>query len=418
MNGQDKRRVVITGIGIVAPCGLGKRKFWDLLKKGKSAIKPITGFDTKGLRCKVAGEVKNFDIKRLLDVKGLRALTRSTEFALVASKLALDDAKLSYPVKGSAADSCGVSLGTSTGSTHSVMEFHKEVLTEGPRFVDPLFFSNATPNAIASQISIKFNIKGFNTTISSSCSTGLNAIYYASSMIKDYGYKVGLAGSVEELSWEEFVGLIKVKCLTSSKSVKNQISRPYDKTRDGIVPSEGACIFILEDLEHAKKRKAKIYAELKGYGFSFDPKTKRGFSPNTEGAQETMRQALAEFNYPRRKIDYIASSANSTPGCDSTEAGAVRSVFKYKINETPVTSVKSMIGESFAAGGSFNVAAAIGSLEEDFIPPTINYRFPDKRCNLNLVANKTVKKRINNILVNAFSYNGLNASVVIGKPDS
>lgn len=413
---NKQRRVVITGVGVVSPYGIGKKRFWEGLKKGKSAIRPITGFNTKELRCQRAGEVTNFDVKHLLGMKGLRQLTRSTQFALVGARLALDDAGLSYPVPEEVTDSYGVSIGISAGSIYNFIEFDREILVKGPRFVDPLFFPNAGPNAAASQISIKFNMKGFNTTISTSSSAGLDAISYAGNMIRDYGYNVVLAGGTEELSLEFYTGLIKLKCLSRSQSGwGKELSRPYDATRDGIIVGEGACIFVLESLEHASKRKTRIYAELRGYGCCFDPETRHNLSTTAEGATGAIRQAIAEFGYPEYKIDYIVGSANSSPGCDYTEARAIRRVFKEEADRIPVSSIKSMIGETFSASGPFNTACAIGALKADFIPPTINYRFPDRRLALHLITNKLVKKRLNNILINSLSHNGFNASLVIGR---
>lgn len=413
-----KKRVVITGVGVISPYGIGKKRFWDGLKKGKSAIRPIAGFNTSRLRCKQAGEVKDFNLKRILGMKGLRQLTRGTRFALASAKLALDDAGISYPVTEEVTDSYGVSVGISAGSIYNFIEFDREILVKGPRFIEPLFFPNAGPNAAASQISIKFNIKGFNATISTSSAAGLDAIYYASNMIRDYGYKVVLAGGTEELSREFYSALIRLRCLSNSKTGRaKELSRPYDATRDGIVAGEGACIFVLESLEHASNRKAKIYAELKGYGSSFDPKTKRGFSVTAEETAEAIKQALRQFGYPKYKIDYIAGSANSTSGGDYTEVQAIRQAFKEEAEGILLGSIKSMIGETFSASGLFNTVAAIGALEEDFIPPTINYRFPDSRCDLNLITNKAVKNRVNNILINSFSYNGFNSSIIIGRPN-
>lgn len=411
-------RVVITGVGVVSPYGIGKRRFWDGLRKGKSAIRPITGFNTSGLRCKQAAEVKGLNLKHLLGIKGLRHLTRSTQFALVGAKLALDDAGISYPVPEEATDSYGVSLGISTGSTHNFMEFDKEILVKGPRFVDPPSFPNIGSNAAASHISIKFNIKGFNTTISTSSASGLDAISYASDIIMDYGYEVVLAGGAEELSLGFYTALIKLRCLSRSHPGKDkELSRPYDTKRDGIIAGEGACVFVLESFEHASKRKARIYAELKGFGCCFDPRTRHGLSTAAEGAAGAIRQAINESGYPKHRIDYIAGAANSSRGCDYTEARAIRDVFKEETSKIPVSSIKSMIGETFSASGPFNVACAIGALEDDFIPPTINYHFSDRRFALNLVTNKGIKRRLDNILINSLSYNGFNASVVIGRMD-
>lgn len=414
-----RKSVVITGIGVVSPYGIGKEKFWNALSKGKSAIKPITLFSTRRMPCRIAGEVSNFNPRAILGSRGLRNITRCGKFAICASKLALDDARLNYPISKKDSYDYGVSLGTVTGSMHSIIEFDRQSLVSGPRAVNPAEFPNTALNTTASYISIKFNIKGFNTTIiSSSLSSSLDAVFYATSMIKDYGYKVVLAGGAEELTYEMFIGLIKLKCLARSKSLKDkEISCPYDRRRNGIIFSEGSAIFILEELGHALKRKAKIYAEVKGFGFGFEPKT-TGVKLGREGAITAIREALSEYGCPEHKIDCIIGSANSTKYCDATEAHAINSVFGDDARRVPVSSIKSMIGEGLSAGGAFNLAAAAGVLEHGFIPPTINYHFPDKNCNLNIITKKSKKFKAYNILVNSFSYDGPNSSIVVGKTEA
>lgn len=410
------KRVVITGIGIISPYGIGKKSFQRALDNGKSAISRIRNFDTKEFGCKKAGIVPDFNIKKLLKTKGLRSLTRTTQLALVAVKEALDDASLPRLIPESKTDSYGVALGISSGSIKAYMDLDRQITLEGPRSIDPLFFANSGPNASASQIAMQFNIKGFNATIATFATSGLDAAYYAMNMIKNHSYKVVLAGASEELSQEVYAGLIRVQCLAGSRSAKHkEISRPYDKQRKGIIVSEGSCIFVLEDLDHAKKRNARIYAELKGYGFAFDTKTKKGFSLSGEDAAESIRQALAESGCSKDDISCVIGSANSSPGCDYTEAKALRTVFADRIKSIPVTSIKSMLGEAFSAGGSFNMAAAINSLKSNFIPPTINYKHPDKKCGLNIVGANGLKKTLSNVLVTSFVHNGYNASVVLGK---
>ncbi len=413
---RRKKRVVITGVGIVSPAGIGKKKFRDVLKKGKSVIKPITLFNTSKMPCKVAGELTSFNARNLLGKKGLRNLNRTTKFALVASKLALDDATLPSPVPDEATDLYGVSFGSAAGNIDDAVDFDLQTLIEGPRSVNPADFPNTSSNIIASYISIRFNIKGFNTTISTSFSSGLDAIFYASNMIKDYGYKVVLAGGAEQLSFNVFTGFTKLGCLSPSKSRKDkEINCPYDKRRNGIVLSEGSCMLILEDFSHAMARNAKIYAEIKGYGFSFDPKILRGSGISADGAAESIRQAMDEAGYSAHEIDCIIGSANSSKRFDAIEAQGIKLALKEKVKEIPVSSIKSIIGETCSVGGAFNAAAAIIAMENGFIPPTINYRFPDRRCDLNIVANKPVKKKLNNILINSFSHEGHNSSLIIGK---
>ena len=410
-----KKRIVITGMGVLASNGIGKKEFWKALKEGKSGIKPVTLFDISTLRTKLAGEISNFDPKAILGPKGLRNLDRTTLLALCASKFALDDAKLPCPVSEEDTDIYGVSLGSTMGSVRSISEFDKEALREGPRAVNPALFANTVINSPASHISIKFNIQGFNSTISTGFCSSLDAIYYATNMINLHGYKVILTGGVEELCEQTYKGFHKIGHLAGSRPGKEEINCPFDKRRNGIVMGEGACIVILEELEHARKRKAKIYAEVLGYGTSFDPKSKNICSPKAEGATESIRYSLEDSELNENDIEYISASADSTLDCDAMETKAVKNVFSKKAKEISISSIKSMIGDSFSASGAMNLGASIGVLEEDFIPPTINYEKPDKRCDLDYIPNKTREKKVGKILINSFSPTGNNSALVIGR---
>ena len=410
-----KKRIVITGIGVLAPNGIGKDEFWKALKRGTSGIKPVTLFDISTLRTKLAGEISNFDPKAILGPKGLRNLDRTTLLVLCASKLALDDAKLASPVPEEETDIYGVSLGSTMGSVWSISEFDKEALREGPRAVNPALFPNTVINSPASHISIKFNIQGFNSTMATGFCSSLDAIYYAINMINLYEYRVVLTGGVEELCEQTYKGFYKIGHLAGSRPGKKEVNCPFDKRRNGIVMGEGACIVILEEFEHARERGAKIYAEILGYGTSFDPKSKNIYSPKAEGATEAIRHSLEDAGLSGSDIDYISASADSTLDCDVMETRAVKNVFGERAKEVPISSIKSMIGDSFSASGAMNLAASMGMLEKGFIPPTINYEKPDKRCDLDYVPNKTREKKVDRILINTFSPTGNNSSLAIGK---
>ncbi len=409
------KRIVITGIGILASTGIGKDVFWQGLKEGKSGIKPVTLFDTSNLRSKLAGEISDFDPKSILGPKGLRNLDRTTLLVLCASKLALEDAKLPIPVPEENTDYFGVSLGSTMGSVWSISEFDKVSLREGPRAVNPALFPNTVINSPASHISIKFNIQGFNTTISTGFCSSIDAIYYAMNMLNLYEYHTVLAGGVEELCEQTYKGFHKIGHLAGSRVGKEEINCPFDKRRNGIMFGEGAAIFILEELEHARTRDASIYGEILGYGTSFDPKSKNIYSPKAEGAAEAIQYALEESRVSKEEIDYISASANSTLDCDVMETRAVKKVFGEKAKDIPISSIKSMVGESFSASGAMNLAASLGVLEEGFLPPTINYEKPDKRCDLDYIPNKVQEKKADKILVNSFSPTGSNSVLAVGR---
>lgn len=406
---------MITGIGVLASNGIGKKDFWKAILDGASGIKPVTLFDTANMKTKLAGEIKDFNPEAILGVKGLRNLDRSTKLALAASKMALDDADLAGPVAEEETDSYGVALGTTMGSVWSISEFDKEALKEGPRSVNPALFPNTVINSPASQVSIRFNIQGFNGTISTGFCASSDAIYYAMSMMSLYDYKVVLAGGVEELCEQTYKGFYKIGHLAGSRTGKDEIDCPFDKRRNGIIFGEGAAIFALEELEHAKKRGAAIYAELLGYGTSFDTDSKNIYSPKAKGAIRAMFSCLKDAGLTADDIGYICAAANSTLDCDAMEALAVKSVFAGAGRDVPISSIKSMIGETYSAAGAMGLAAAIGAIAEDAIPPTINYAKPDRRCAVDCVPNEARNLKIKNILVDTFSPTGANSVLAVGR---
>ncbi|PIU41658.1 MAG: beta-ketoacyl-[acyl-carrier-protein] synthase II [Candidatus Omnitrophica bacterium CG07_land_8_20_14_0_80_42_15] len=409
---KDKR-IVITGVGVLASNGIGKDEFWKNLENGVSGIKPVTLFDTSNIRCKLAGEISDFKPETFLGQKGLRNLDRSTKLALVTAKLAINDSGLQITEENT--DDIGVSLGTTLGSVWSISEFDKEALREGPRSVNPAHFPNTVMNSPASQISIWFNIKGFNTTISSGFASSLDAIGYAMNFLELGRVKAVLAGGVEELCIQTYLGFYKIGHLAGSRPGKQEINCPYDKRRNGIALGEGTSILVLEELEHAKKRNAKIYGEVLGYGSVFDPKSRNIYNPKGDGAADAMIEAINDAGLEPKNIDYISSTANSTLDCDVMETRAIKKVFGKKAYKIPISSIKSIIGECFSAAGVLNVAGSVFTLQEDIIPPTINYDIQDKRCDLEYVTNKKKSKKVNKILVNSDTPTGVNSSVVVGK---
>ena len=409
------KRVVITGIGVLASNGIGKEAFWKALKEGISGIKPVTLFDTSTTRTKAAGEISDFHPEEFLGEKGLRTFDRATKLVLAAAKLAMDDAGLKTPLDEDLSARTGVSLGSTLGSVRSISEFDKEGLRGGPRSVNPALFPNTVINAPASQVSIKFNIKGFNTTISTGFSASLDAIDYAANFIKLYDYDIVLAGGVEELCEQTYKGFHKIGHLAGSRAGKDEINCPFDKRRNGIVLGEGACILILEELSHAMARKADIYAEILGYGTSFDPESRNIYSPKAKGASRAISLALEDASLAPKDIDYISATANSTLDCDVMETRAINRVFGDKARKLPVSSIKSMIGDTFSASGAMNIAASIGAIKDGFLPPTINYEVKDDRCDLDYVPNTARKARINKVLVDSFTPTGINSSLVIGE---
>ncbi len=413
----DYARVVITGIGIVSPFGAGKRKFWSGIRNHRSAIRSIKNFETRSLPQRVAGEVPETVTKRYFGRNFPGHISRATSFGLIASKLALVDAGLVYPVPNKKGPEYGVSLGISVGNIDGITVLDKGIQKDGPKFISPAAFPNVCPNASASHISMAANITGFSTTFSNPSSSGLDAIFNACTMLRRYGYSVVLAGGAEALSRDVFEALSYLKCLPAATRGKKKakLLKPFDKERAGMFPGEGACLFVLESLAGARRRKADIYAEIKGFGSSFDPLTKAGLSRNSDGVYSAMRRAIECSGKKRMDVACIFGSANSTKGGDRTEARAIeRLCDDYRV-KIPVTAIKSMTGEAFSVSGPFNIAAAIMTLATNTVPAVLNYREGEVLSDINVVKHKALRLRsVTNVLVNANSSNGFNSSMIIG----
>lgn len=406
------KAIVITGIGIISPIGIGKENFWDGLFQGRTGFKNITLFDTSSLKVHIAGEISDFDPIALLGKKGLRTLDRSTRLINSAAKLALEDASLQITEENT--NYIGVTIGTTFGSLHSISQFDRDGLIEGPKYVNPSHFPNTVINSPASQISIRFNIKGFNTTISTGFCASLDAISYASDFIKLDRADVVLAGGVEELCEETFLGFHNLGCL-SGIDRSEPICCPFDARRNGIVLSEGASVLVLENEEHALRRGARILAKIAGGGNCFDPFMDMYFNSNGKGLKNAITLTLQDASLSPEDIDYISASANSTKGLDRMETRVIKEVFGNYACNIPVSSIKSMVGESFSASGALAIVAAIGAIQRQMIPPTVNYVEKDPECDLDYVPNVARQKNIKNVLVISADPYGNNSAMVIGK---
>jgi 3-oxoacyl-[acyl-carrier-protein] synthase II len=381
------------------------------LKEGRSGIKPISRFDTNGFKCKLGGEVNNFNPTLFLGSKGLKSLDRSARLLCSAAKLAIEDAKLTINYKNT--DDIGVCTGTTLSSLWNLAEFDKGVIKDGPLFSEAALFPGTVVNAASSHVSIRFNIQGFNTTVSTGYTSSLDALKYAVDFIRLGRIKAVLVGGVESLSLANFIGFSRLGFLAGIGG--EEISCPFDKRRNGIILSEGAAVALIEDEEYAKKRIANIYAEVKGMGNCFDAYKMGKYDPEVNGLRESMKKAVRDSGLRITDIDYISASANSVPEQDRLETKAVKDVFGRSAFNIPISSIKSMIGEPFSAGGLFQLAASTGSIANNFIPPTINYKVKDNYCNLDYVANRLRIARINNILINNFGPGGNNTSSIISR---
>ncbi len=408
-----KKRVVITGLGVIAPNGIGKETFWKALAEGRSGIKPITLFDTTFFKTKLAGECSDFHAEKFLGSKGLRNFDRSTKLVLSAAKLAIEDAKLTITEENT--DEIGVVTATTLSVIMNIAEFNKEAQDEGPQLVNPAMFPSTTINSPSSQISIKFNIKGFNTTISTGFSASLDSLKYAADFIKLGRAKIVLVAGVESIFFQTFVGFNKLEFLAGIKG--EEICCPFDQRRNGIILGEGSVVLVLESEENALKRSAKIYAEVAGVENYFDPihSSSGRYNPCSEGLKRSIVQTLKDANLKTNDIDYICAAANSVQSQDRLETAAIKEVFGPLAKDIAVSSIKSMIGETVSAAGVLQIAAALGAMKNNFIPPTINYKDPDPACDLDYVPNKKRERTVKNVLINNFGPGGNNAAAIIKK---
>ncbi len=404
-------RIVITGIGILSSIGIGRDGFWKALIDGRQGFKEITLFDTSPFKVHVGGEIE-FDPVEFLGKKGLRDLDRSTRLVCSAARLAIDNSGLIIDEENT--HSTGVSIGTTFGSLHSISQFDRVGLIEGPKFVNPSHFPNTVINSPASHISIRFYIKGFNTTISTGLCSSLDAVFYGANFINMKRAKVVLAGGVEELCEETFTGFYILGCL-SGLDGSEPLCCPFDRRRNGLILSEGAGVIVLEEEENAIIRGADILAVLKGYGNSFDPEAEIGFTHKGDGLTKAISIALKEASLLPEDIDCIISSANSTKGLDRMETMALKNALGREVYRIPVTSIKSMTGETYSASGILSLIAGIEILKKNTIPPILNYKEADPECDLNLVKDSPKETRVRNILITAADPYGQNSAIIIGE---
>jgi 3-oxoacyl-[acyl-carrier-protein] synthase II len=399
-------------VGVLSPIGTGRDAFWGGLSTGAAGFRPITLFDTSPFRVRVAGEITDFDPLLFLDKKGLRDLDRSTRLVCSAARLAIDDSRLKITEDNT--HSTGVSIGTTFGSLHSISQFDRSGLLEGPRAVNPSHFPNTVINSPASQVSIRFKIKGFNTTISTGFCAGLDAVSYAADFIKLNRADVVLAGGVEELCEETFLGFHNLGYLSGAEG-SEPLCCPFDRRRNGIILSEGAAVLVLEDAEHAQSRGADILGVVLGYGNSFDSRADSSFSRAGQGLNNAVTIALKNASLQPQDIDYICACSNSTKGLDSMETRVIKDVFGAHAFKIPVSSLKSMVGESFSASGALSLAGAVGALQRGIVPPTINYRESDPRCDLDYVPNEARQRQVKTVLVTSADPYGQNAAIILGR---
>lgn len=408
-----KTRVVITGLGAITPIGNNTEEFWQGLKEGKCGIDFIKNFDTENFKVKLAAEVKNFQPELVLDKREARRMDKFCQFAICAADEAIKNSRLNLDEINK--DRFGVIVGSGVGGINTIEEQSEKLIEKGPGRVHPLFIPMIISNMAAGNIAIRFGAKGICTTVITACATGTNCIGEAYRNIQNGTCDIMIAGGTEAaITPLSVAGFTSLTALSKSTDPK-RASIPFDKERSGFVMGEGSGIVILESLEHAKKRGAKIYAELVGYGSTCDAYHITSPAPDGEGAARAIKLALEEANIKAEELSYINAHGTSTEYNDKFETLAIKSVLKDKAKDVPVSSTKSMTGHLLGAAGAIEVIACTKAIEDSFIPPTIGYEVLDEECDLDYVPNEGRHKELNYVMSNSLGFGGHNAVILLKK---
>ncbi len=410
------RRVVITGVGMVSPLGIGNRENWQALLEGRSGIGPITRFDASDYACRIAGEVKGFNPEDWVPKKDVKKMDLFIHYAMAAAEIAMRDA--GFQVEASEADRVGVYIGSGIGGLPSIERQHAILLKEGPRRISPFFIVGLIVNMASGQVSIRYGAKGPNQAACTACATGTHAIGDAFEIIKRGDADVMIAGGCEGVIAPLCVGgFSAMRALSTRNDDPGRASRPFDADRDGFVISEGAGIVILEELGHAVRRDAAVHAEVAGYGVSGDAFHVSAPSEDGDGPVRVMRRAIQDAGIDPSAIDYVNAHGTSTPQGDAVETRALKKVFGDRARTVAVSSTKSMTGHLLGGAGGLETAIVALAIREGIVPPTINYATPDPECDLDYVPNEARRMKVNYALNNSFGFGGTNAALVLKKPE-
>ncbi|MDI3327124.1 MAG: beta-ketoacyl-ACP synthase II [Alicyclobacillaceae bacterium] len=407
-----KRRVVVTGLGVITPIGNDIPTFWANLLAGRSGIRRIDRFDVSEFPTQIAGMVENFDPEQYIDKKEARRMDRFCQFAVAAAKMALEDAK--FAITEENAERVGVYIGSGIGGLETLAEQHQVLLEKGPRRVSPFLIPMMIADMASGQVSIQFGAKGPNSAPISACATGTHAVGDAVRLIQYGAADVMIAGGTEATIHPlALAGFCAAKAMSTRNDEPEKAVRPFDRHRDGFVMSEGAGILILEELEHAKRRGAKIYGEIIGYGMSGDAYHVTQPAPEGDGAARAMRAAIQDAGIRPEDVDYINAHGTGTELNDKFETLAIKRVFGEHAYRLAVSSIKSMTGHMLGAAGAVEAVATLLTLRDGRVPPTINYETPDPECDLDYVPNRAREMQVRVALSNSFGFGGHNACVVV-----
>ncbi len=409
-----KRRVVVTGVGLVSGCGIGTEETWKALLAGQSGIGPITHFDASAFDCRIAGEVKNFDPLHWVEKKELKKMGRFIQLALAAADFAMKMSGLE--IKPEIADAAGVYIGSGIGGFDVIEREHNKLLQGGPGKISPFFIPATIVNLAAGHVSIRYGARGPNSATATACSASAHAIGDAFKIIQRCDAEVMIAGGTEAAITAMSVGgFAAMRALSTRNDEPHRASRPFDARRDGFVIGEGSGIVVLELLEHAERRGAKILCEVVGYGMSGDAFHITQPAEEGAGAFRVMTATLKDAGVSPDVVDYVNAHGTSTPIGDAIETVAMKRIFGERAKKVPVSSTKSMTGHLLGGAGGLEAGISVLAIRDQILPPTINYENPDPACDLDYVPNQARKGTVNYALSNSFGFGGTNAALLFKK---
>jgi len=412
---MEKRRVVVTGLGLISSCGTGVEKSWEALVRGQSGVGPITLFDASQLDCRIAGEVKDFRAEDFIDRKEMRRMDRFSQFAVAAADMALKDSGLKITDEN--AERTAVIVGSGIGGIASLEETFRRVLDKGPDRISPFFILQMIINMAPGYISMRHGIKGPSWSSNSACSTSAHAIGEAMRGIQRGDFDAAVVGGAEApISLLGVGGFAAMKALSTRNDAPQAASRPFDVDRDGFVIAEGSGMLVLETWEHAKERGAKVYAELAGYGASSDAYHVTSPAPGHDGARRSMRLALKDAGLTPADIGYINAHGTSTDIGDVMEMEAIAHVFGEAAQKVAVSSTKSMTGHMNGAAGAAEAVISVLALQRGMLPPTLNLQKKDPRITLDCIPNVAREQRVEAVMSNSFGFGGTNVTLVFHRP--
>jgi len=406
-----KRRVVVTGVGLVTPLGIGIEESWKGLLAGRSGIRKLTRFDAAAFPTQIAGEIEGFNPGDYIEPKEIKKMDRFIHLAIAASDMAVKDSGLK--IDGSNAESVGVIIGSGMGGLPAIEHYHSILLEKGPRRITPFFIPMLIINLAGGHVSMRYGAKGPNSAVATACATGSHSIGDAFKIIQRGDAVAMIAGGTESVITPMGIGGFNaMKALSTRNDEPEKASRPFDADRDGFVMGEGAGIMALEELEHARARSARIYAEVVGYGMTADAYHMTSPAPEGEGAARCMAIALKDGGISPSEVDYINAHGTSTKYGDELESMAIKTVLKDHAYKVAVSSTKSMTGHLLGAAGGVEAVVCVLSLRDNMVPPTINLDNPDPQCDLDYVPHKARKMELNCVMSNSFGFGGTNACLV------